>query len=425
MPRVVITNWMLSGRSGTETFTRDLALSLHGTEWQPVVFTFAAGALAHELRDAGVQVVTDPRDLPADAEIVHGHHNFITIAALLACAQARGVFVCHDAVSWHDEAPVFPRIIRYAGVDDVCRERVARDLDLSVEEVCFMGNTVDMTRFPMREPLPEKPVRALLFSNYAAEHTFLPVVREACAQTGLQLDVIGGGVGRSVERPEEVLGKYDIVFAKARCAMESLASGCATILCGMEGAGPLVYEGNFHSLRRDNFGRRCLTLPMQVESLVTAIRAYDAASARRTGVMARESLDLKNAVGEWAALYENMMLEVVTPRPAHERLAAARLFGQLSPQLFRLFDLQSVNDFLQKEVRRLHDLPSDVAAENSGLLQKIAGLEERRDHYRAQRDRWKEKALSGAQIKGILGWLQRHAWTRPLAKALGVRPIEK
>ena len=47
-----------------------------------------------------------------------------------------------------------------------------------------------------------------------------------------------------VDRPEAILGDYDLVFAKARAAMEAMATGCAVILCDRVGAGPLVCRAN-------------------------------------------------------------------------------------------------------------------------------------------------------------------------------------
>lgn len=424
MPQIVITNWMLSGRSGTETYTRDLALSLSGSDWEPVVFTLAPGALTRELNDAGVRTVTDPRLLPADAEIVHGHHNFVTIAAMLACPRARGVFVCHDAVSWHDRAPRFPRITRYAGVDEVCRERVALDVGMPLERVHFIGNSVDLSRFPQRGALPEKPARALLFSNYAAEHNFLPVVREACERMGLALDVIGGGVGRLEERPEDWLRGYDIVFAKARCAMEALVTGCATILCGLEGVGPMVDEGNFDSLRRNNFGRRCLSLTIQVDRLVASIREYNAERQHRVGLLARERLDLRTTIGEWTALYESMRTDPVSNTPADDLYGAAQMLGSLSPELLRLFELRSVNDFLHHEIGHLQAKVIE-AGKAEALRAKLDRTRQARDRYRSDRDRWKAEALSHVEVKGLLGWLGRHSWTRPLVRVLGLRPLKK
>src|SRR5690606_10549363 len=119
-------------------------------------------------------------------------------------------------------------------------------------------NAVDLARFRARGPLPLRPARALLFSNYAREDTHLPVVREACARAGLPRDVIGAGAGRAVAAPETILGDYDLVFAKGRSALEALAVGAAVVLCDFRGIGPMVTSANLDALRLANLGARTL-----------------------------------------------------------------------------------------------------------------------------------------------------------------------
>ncbi|GAB4490411.1 MAG: hypothetical protein OHK006_23230 [Thermodesulfovibrionales bacterium] len=70
----------------------------------------------------------------------------------------------------------------------------------------------------------------LVLSNYAAEDSFLPAVRQACSRAGLSLDVIGLGAGRPVRNPADVLGSYDIVFAIGRSALEAVSVGAAVVV---------------------------------------------------------------------------------------------------------------------------------------------------------------------------------------------------
>ena len=51
-------------------------------------------------------------------------------------------------------------------------------------------------------------------------------------------------------QPERVLGRYDIVFAKAKAAMEAMAVGAAVVLCDFGGVGPMVTWADFDRLRR-------------------------------------------------------------------------------------------------------------------------------------------------------------------------------
>ena len=102
-----------------------------------------------------------------------------------------------------------------------------------------MLNAVDLSRFIPRPPLPDRPLGAAVFSNYASRWTHLPAIEEACSTLGIPLDVIGKAFGTETQKPEELLPKYDLVFAKARCALEAMATGCAVVLCDFAGLGSM------------------------------------------------------------------------------------------------------------------------------------------------------------------------------------------
>jgi hypothetical protein len=91
--------------------------------------------------------------------------------------------------------------------------------------------------------------------------------------------IAGFKSGRTLERPEETLGSYDIVFAKARAALEAAAVGAAVVLCDVAGAGPMVTTDNVAVLRRQNFGMRALRETASVDWMVREISRYDADDA--------------------------------------------------------------------------------------------------------------------------------------------------
>jgi glycosyltransferase involved in cell wall biosynthesis len=271
---LLITNLALSGTSGTERFVVDLALGLSRRGEQVGVFAPVLGPTAEELRSVGIPVVAHPAGLPFEPRVIHGHHTHVALAALLAWPHARGGFVCHDARGWHDSAFVHPRLLAYAAVDELCRERIARETGLALEEVACIGNGIDLSRFRPRGPLPTRPRRVLLFSHSASTHSFLPQVQEACRHTGVQLDIVGQGSGNPVEHPENMLGRFDLVLARGRSAMEAMVCGCAVILIGSNGLGPRVTADAFNTLRRWNFGRKVLTDPLEPEGIAAHIASY-------------------------------------------------------------------------------------------------------------------------------------------------------
>jgi hypothetical protein len=275
--RILLTNVWLAERGGTEIWVRDFALALAARGHEPTVYTMRVGALADDLREAGLRVVTRLRDTGEAPDLIHGHHPQ-AVAALMYHRTSPGLFVAHSFSWWMDAPPLLPRFYRYVAVDEPSRERlVARGAPS--ERTRVIPNAVDLARFLPRGALPRRPQRALLFSNYAREETYLPAVREAFAREGLALDVAGLGSGRPVARPEEILGRYDIVFGKARCALEALATGCAVILCDGWGVGSLVAAADVDRMRPLNFGRKLLTRPVTAANLLEEIARYDADDA--------------------------------------------------------------------------------------------------------------------------------------------------
>jgi len=304
--RVLITNIEMKFRSGTTLYARDLALELMRQGHQPAIFTLVTGGIADELRQAGIQVETCLKRFQIQPDIIHGHHNTVTNAALQFYQGVHALYICHDHIAMIDEPPIHPRIHSYCAVSKVCAERV-RLQGIPEKEIIFLPNFVDIQRFRIRPPLPRHPRRALLFSNYANISTHLPAVQEACRQTGLELDIIGMGVGHPVERPEDILGNYDIVFAKAKAAMEAMAVGAAVILCDFSGVGPLVTSQEFAALQPFNFGFQALRNPLAPEHLVKQIARYDAEDAASVRDLLRSNHRLDETVQKLVVIYGQLI----------------------------------------------------------------------------------------------------------------------
>jgi hypothetical protein len=317
--RVLITNCTLATRTGTETYVRDLALGLASRGHTPLVYTPEPGEIAAELADGGIEVRDSLAGFGAAPDIVHGHHTIPTLQALLHFPEIPGVYVCHDATHPVDTPPRFPRILRHVAVDENCKERIAR-AGVPPGQVPVIYNSVDLSRFRPRGPLPAQPTRALLFSNYAKEGTHLGPVREACARAGLALDVIGSGVGNLSAAPETIIGQYDLVFGKARCALEAMAVGSAVILCDARGAGQMVTSAALDELRRWNFGARTLRWPLDPQFLLTQITRYDPVDAAQVSRRIRASAALEAEVDQFVALYGEVLEEWAhAPRTSRKR----------------------------------------------------------------------------------------------------------
>jgi len=326
---VLIANYCMDGFTGTEMFTRDLALELKRLGHSPVVYTSSLGGASEELIASGIPVVTSLRRLNSRPDIIHGNHRFETLAAIRRYPDTPAIYVCHDHQDWLSAPPIHSHIQKYFGVSNLCMARLLKS-GISENKTGRVYNFVDLNRFKPRPPLPEKPVRALVFSNYASEDTYLPIVAAACKQTGLELDVIGKGAGKSVERPEEIVGKYDIVFAKAKAAMEAIATGNAVVLCDFGGVGPMVRSDDFERLRDLNFGFQALTEPHTQENLVRQIERYDPKDAEKVRDMLRSCGGLESAVDGMVGIYSRAISEFSQVRGKHSGIRDAVAIAELA-----------------------------------------------------------------------------------------------
>lgn len=321
--RVLITNHMMSRRTGTELFARELALDLLRRGHTPVVYTNELGELASTLRAATVPVTDDLNTLASPPDIIHGQHHVETMTALLHFNEAPALFYCHGWLPWEERPPRHPRIYRHVAADDTCRDRLLWEGGVSEERTRVVLNAVDLERFRPRPPLPAKPRRALVFSNHGLRHA--PAVREACERVGVELELAGLDSGGVAPEPEKILGRYDLVFAKGRSALEALAVGSAVVLCDAVGSGPMVTSAEVARLRRQNFGVRALQGELRADTLAREIARYDPSDAAEVSRIVRADASQARAFDEIVSLYHEIIEEHrATPRDeAAEGRAAA------------------------------------------------------------------------------------------------------
>jgi len=307
--RVLITNHFLRGRTGSELYVCELATDLLRRGHKPIVYSPQPGPLARELRNETVPVVDSLDAIATPPDLIHGQHHVETMTALLRFSNTPAVFFCHGWSPWEERPPKHPRILHFVAVDETCHDRIVYENGAPEERVSVILNSVDTHQFLPRPPLPPRPVRALLFSNRA---THLGAVREACHRTRLTLDVIGADANNVSFRPQDVLGQYDIVFAKARCALEALAVGSAVVLCDTAGVGPMVTTSEVDQLRRLNFGVRTLRGGVHPDVLEREIARYNAQDAAEVSRRIRDSAQREAAIDQIIALYENVLSEFET-----------------------------------------------------------------------------------------------------------------
>jgi hypothetical protein len=337
--RILITNHSLSNYAGTELYVRDLAVRLLSRGHTPIVYSTQLGQVAQDLRAATVPVVDDLNSLAEPPDLIHGQHNLETMTALLHSPDTPAVYFCHGWLARIESPPRFPRILRYVAVDETCYDRLIYEEAIPLEQARVILNFVDLKRFRARAPLPARPARALVFSNYASEESSIGAVREACRRAGIALDVLGLTAGNASAQPEQLLGQYDLVFAKGRCALEALAVGTAVVVCDAQGAGPLVTTRELEDLRRFNFGVRVLQRErLDADTLAREIARYDPHDAAEVSSRIRANAGLESAVDMIVALYREVIDEYAA-RGERQSAAASSAEGRAAAAYLRWLSL--------------------------------------------------------------------------------------
>lgn len=419
--KILITNNTLAGRAGTELYVRDLAIALLKRGHAPVAFSTVQGAVAQELRAATVPVVEHLDALSSPPDLIHGHHHLETMMALLRFPGVPAISFCHGWLPWEEMPPKFPRILRYVAVDATCRDRLIFEHGIPEERVRLIYNFVDLDRFKPRGSLPERPRRALVFSNHATENGNLPAIRQACASAHIDLDVVGTGVGNPTDCPEEVLLDYDLVFAKGRAALEALAVGTAVILADAVGVGPMVTTANMKTLRPLNFGIRALQNPINSNSFVKEIARYDACDAMEVSSWVRQVASIEDAVDQLIELYQETLEEHRQTEPAQHATELRAVYNYLHhwvPNLTRQQQVRARHEIVNRErealklqLDALRPAYDEVAAERNALRCELDKI------YRSATIRLRNRLVSipwiGEKLRLCARWLADTRWTLP------------
>ncbi|MCP5410549.1 MAG: glycosyltransferase [Alphaproteobacteria bacterium] len=316
---ILMTAFELETFSGVPCFTRDLATALTARGHRVAIHTLAKGAIARDIEARDIAVVSDLGNLPFRPDIIHGQHQPALLNALTRFEGVPAIFAIHDATQDMDAPLPLARIARHVAVDRRCEARIRACSAIPPARIAMICNAVDLNRFRARAPLPATPRRALIFSNYAGRLTHMLPVLQACKSHGLDVDVVGSGVNRPAASPEDMLGGYDLVFAKARCALEAMATGTAVILCDFSGLGPMVSTKNLDALRPMNFGAGVLTGPLDAGAISGEIARYDAADAARVSARIRQEASLDAAAEAWLSLYQDVLQDAAVSGTFEDR----------------------------------------------------------------------------------------------------------
>jgi hypothetical protein len=304
---ILITNIWLSNYAGTEVYVRDLAIALHRRGIHVEVYSPQLGSVAEDIRKAGVHIVDDASDLIRTPDLIHAQHFGPAMDVMLRFPNSPAVYFLHDRTYHGDTPPRYSQVMHHVAVDYNCLERLLIDNGIEEQETSVLYNWVDTSRFALRSSFAERPRRALVFSNYARPDNYFQVVQEACERAGIELDGAGAGLGNQIQQPEQILGDYDIVFAKAKAAMEAMATGAFVVACDYRGLGGAVTAEHFDYFRKYNFGMKTLAKPHDADLIVEEMQKYDATTAKAVAHRIREEASFDTYLDKILPLYHRVI----------------------------------------------------------------------------------------------------------------------
>jgi hypothetical protein len=231
----------------------------------------------------------------------------------------------------------------------------------------------------------------------------------------MAVDIVGAAAGNARGDLEALLPEYDVVFAKARTALEAMAVGCATVLADGVGAGPLVTPGNYQTLRARNFGVRELTQTHTAGWYATQLEGYDRDAAAEVSSKVRSEAGLETAIDRLLEIYAAARRSPVGPGDPGRAAAA-----HLAQMAGRLKEARQLTVQVERVTRNLDDLRGSAndrerrqAGELSATRARIVALEQEIAAYEALPTlRLRDAVLATPLIGGILRRLARGAARR-------------
>jgi hypothetical protein len=300
---VLLTTQFLDGRTGSEIVLRDRALALARRGHRPIVFSLRLGAIADELRGAGVPVTDDLRAIDRPVDLIHASHRTTLAAAIARFPQAPAISAHQDFVFELDRPWPFASVRRWLACDQTVADGLISQ-GVPADQVAVLLNGVDLERFREGPSLPERPTRALALCKNG-QH--MDAVAAACAGSGIGCDFIGPSAGAVVAEVEDLLPRYDLVFASALSALEAMACGRAVIVCDGRGLAGFCDRALWAAGRPLNFGLRTLTRRPTEAELTAEIARYDPAEAAAASALCRAEASLERHVDALLDHYRDVL----------------------------------------------------------------------------------------------------------------------
>ena len=357
--RILFTNNSLANRAGSELVIFDLATEFRRRGHMPVAYSSQHGKVAEALKKACIPVISDLNALGVKPDIIHGQHHIEAMTAMLHFPDVPAVYACHGWLPWQERPPQFCNIRKYIAVGELTRESIVTTCGVHQDDVTIISNFVDLSKFQIRTKFYNRPQSALIFDNTVAPNCgYAETVRLACAQAGIaKVDIIGKAAKNTVDTPHREIGKYDVVFAVGRSALEAMAVGCSVIIASPLGAYGMIDPQNVESMF-GHFGLSSLDQSrLNASFLHSEILKHRPSNALDVAHWIREKIDLRLAADKYEAIYREAIgnWESIS----HNAEFSTRLFKDAAKYIASLKPLIS-QDRLKQEILLRHSLASQL-----------------------------------------------------------------
>jgi hypothetical protein len=282
--QIVIGTQALTNAAGTESYVCLVARQLQRLGHDVVVSAEELGPMADHAEGRGVVVARTAADLPqaCDAILSNDTASAATLAARFP--GTRLVHVAHSEVFDHQLPVLVPGVV---DAIVVCSERTAshvRALSLDVPLV-RLRLPVDMDHLLGTGPLPARPRRALIVSNYLKGERRRALV-EAWEGQGVACTQIGVLTEAAFD-PGPAMRDADVVVAKASAALEAMACERAVYVYDQFGGDGWITPDTYEAFEADNLAGLSSPAPRTPAQLAADLADYDPAMGWINGELAR------------------------------------------------------------------------------------------------------------------------------------------
>ena len=178
------------------------------------------------------------------------------------------------------------------------------------------------------------------------------------------------------QQPEALLAHYDVVFAKARAALEAMACGTAVIVCDAAGLAEMVTTDRMHALRRLNFGIRTLQRPVTVDAIAHELTRYDRDDAAKVAAFIRHDAGIDPVVDRLLQIYTESIANFPVPALRAMSRAASGYLRWLAPHVKTIGGLHQRLAQHEQEVAQHRHAVSARDQELQASAERVATLQQ-------------------------------------------------